>query len=339
MDIDNLNENELDKEIADIGESPEMEQIITEALINKKDRRHEAQREWDRLAARIGIGKPKNTSIYMLRYAACVAAIVATAVVVWLYRGWSAEPLVVYSAKPETGKVVMTSGNVRTIVKKDSIEIKPGDKPAEWQTITVPADKDFHLHLPDGSKVWLNANAVFSYPTRFGKTREVRLEGEAYFSVTSDPQHPFIVATGDIMTRVVGTEFNVDYTEGDAPCITLVSGRVDIDDASGKTLAELQPNESATVEGKTVSKREVDVDDKICWRDGIQLFDNDTLEDILISMGSWYNMSVVCRDMPELKCRYHFIYDRHSDVHNAMKMLSEISKIKINIEKNTIFVD
>ena len=53
----------------------------------------------------------------------------------------------------------------------------------------------------------------------------------------------------------------------------------------------------------------------------------------------WYNMSVVCHDIPELNCRYHFIYDRSSDVQDVVKMLSEISKLKINIEKNTIFVD
>ena len=177
-----------------------------------------------------------------------------------------------------------------------------------------------------------------SYPTRFGKRREVRLKGEAYFQVAPDAAHPFVVTTGNIATRVVGTEFNIDATDA-SPRITLVSGRVDVDNAEGIVLASLLPNESAVVDRDTVFKIEVDVENIICWRDGIELFEDDSLENILVSIGSWYNMSVVSRDIPELNNRYHFVYDRRKNVEDAVNMLSKIANIKVNIEKNTIFVD
>ena len=319
--------------------SPEVEQVVAEALLNTIDRNEESQREWQRLALRLARQRRKRYIINIIRCAACVALVAAVSVLAWRYMVNKADDVVVYTAKADQETIVMTTGNKTVAVEKDSLtEVVAKNKEIEWKTITVPSTKDFHLHLPDGSKVWLNAGAELSYPTRFGKRREVRLKGEAYFQVAPDAAHPFVVTTGNIATRVVGTEFNIDAT-GDSPRITLVSGRVDVDNADGTVLASLSPNESAVVARETVLKTEVDVENIICWRDGIELFEDDSLENILVSIGSWYNMSVVSRDIPELSSRYHFVYDRRKSVDDAVNMLSKIVKIKINIEKNTIFVD
>ena len=319
--------------------SPEVEQVVAEALLNTIDRSEESQREWQRLALRLARQRRKRYIINIIRCAACVALVAAVSVLAWRYMENKADDVVVYTAKADQETIVMTTGNKTVAVEKDSLtEVVAKNKEIEWKTITVPSTKDFHLHLPDGSKVWLNAGAELSYPTRFGKRREVRLKGEAYFQVAPDAAHPFVVTTGNIATRVVGTEFNIDAT-GDSPRITLVSGRVDVDNADGTVLASLSPNESAVVACETVLKTEVDVENIICWRDGIELFEDDSLENILVSIGSWYNMSVVSRDIPELSSRYHFVYDRRKSVDDAVNMLSKIVKIKINIEKNTIFVD
>lgn len=319
--------------------SPEVEQVVAEALLNTIDRNEESQREWQRLALRLARQRRKRYIINIIRCAACVALVAAVSVLAWRYMENKADDVVVYTAKADQETIVMTTGNKTVAVEKDSLtEVVAKNKEIEWKTITVPSTKDFHLHLPDGSKVWLNAGAELSYPTRFGKRREVRLKGEAYFQVAPDAAHPFVVTTGNIATRVVGTEFNIDAT-GDSPRITLVSGRVDVDNADGTVLASLSPNESAVVACETVLKTEVDVENIICWRDGIELFEDDSLENILVSIGSWYNMSVVSRDIPELNNRYHFVYDRRKNVEEAVNMLSTIANIKVNIEKNTIFVD
>ena len=319
--------------------SPEVEQIVTEALLNNIDRSEESQREWHRLAKRLSKQKRRRYIINIMRSAACIALVAAVSVLAWRYVDKYKDDVVVYTAKANQGTVVMTAGNKTIIVEKDSLtETVAKNKEIEWKTITVPSTKDFHLHLPDGSRVWLNAGAELSYPTRFGKRREVRLKGEAYFQVAPDAAHPFVVTTGNIAMRVVGTEFNIDAT-GASPRITLVSGRVDVDNADGIVLASLLPNESAVVDRDTVFKTEVDVENIICWRDGIELFEDDSLENILVSIGSWYNLSVVSRDIPELNNRYHFVYDRRKNVEDAVNMLSKIANIKVNIEKNTIFVD
>jgi ferric-dicitrate binding protein FerR (iron transport regulator) len=67
------------------------------------------------------------------------------------------------------------------------------------------------INLPDGSKVVLNANSKLEYPPGFSNnTREVYLDGEAYFDIAHDPGKPFIVHTGSISTRVLGTAFNIN---------------------------------------------------------------------------------------------------------------------------------
>ena len=138
----------------------EMRQLITEALLIGKGRKDNAEKEWDRFALKSGIRKQRFDMKYLLRIAACIAVLLISLTGMWLFQAQQDKKLVVYAAKAESDKIVITSGNISTVVKKDSIEINQGNKPVEWQTITVPPTKDFHLHLPDGSKVWLNANAV-----------------------------------------------------------------------------------------------------------------------------------------------------------------------------------
>jgi len=91
---------------------------------------------------------------------------------------------------------------------------------------TVAERKQFQL--ADGTKVWLSPNSKLSYPARFeGNERGVTLDGEAFFEVTHDAKHPFIIKSGDLSTTVLGTSFNVTaYTKQHTINVTLVTGKV-----------------------------------------------------------------------------------------------------------------
>jgi transmembrane sensor len=66
------------------------------------------------------------------------------------------------------------------------------------------------LVLPDGSKIWLNADSKIEFPKKFaGNTREVHLSGEAFFEVVKDPSKPFIIHLANGTVRVLGTSFNI----------------------------------------------------------------------------------------------------------------------------------
>ena len=87
------------------------------------------------------------------------------------------------------------------------------------------------VDLPDGSKLWLNAGSKALYADGFaGGKRELTLSGEGYFDVKHDPEHPFIIHTGKVDVKVLGTSVNVKAYPGDSTMeTTLIRGRVELD--------------------------------------------------------------------------------------------------------------
>ena len=96
-------------------------------------------------------------------------------------------------------------------------------------SIVVPAGQQMSLTLPDNSQVQLNSGTRLEYPVVFGKTRSVKLSGEALFDVAPDRKHPFIVQTFASDIRVLGTKFNVlaDAERGEFTT-TLIEGQVQV---------------------------------------------------------------------------------------------------------------
>lgn len=91
--------------------------------------------------------------------------------------------------------------------------------------------------LPDGSKIWINNNSKVSYERSFNdKTREVILEGEAYFDIASDPRRPFIIRTGTVSTIVLGTAFNIRaFPNENTVTVTVARGTVRVQDENNKS--------------------------------------------------------------------------------------------------------
>jgi transmembrane sensor len=110
--------------------------------------------------------------------------------------------------------------------------------PAAPATIVAARGSKKFMQLPDGSKLWLNAGSrvVFSNGFTAGN-REMTLEGEAFFDVKHDEQHPFIIHTGRLDVRVLGTTLNVRAYPGDSTMeTTLINGKVEIDVAGECTV-------------------------------------------------------------------------------------------------------
>ena len=119
-------------------------------------------------------------------------------------------------------------------------------QPATIQTVSTLAETRT-VHLPDGTSVTLNHYSSLSYPERFkSDNREVELSGEAYFEVSKDPKHPFIVQTETIDVQVLGTHFNVDaYPDNPDVKTTLLTGSVAVSNKNNSIRMVLKPNEVA----------------------------------------------------------------------------------------------
>ena len=165
--------------------------------------------------------------------------------------------------------------------------------------------------LPDGSRVWLNSNSTLSYPSRFGQTREVTLEGEGYFEVAKDPGRKFFVHAGSAKVEVTGTEFDVEaYSDKYSEVrTTLLSGSVILHvPAPGgreRTMA-MSPGQQCTFSAETgrLTRRQADGAGVTAWKDGKTVLDNTSLEEALRAIGNRFNVEFLVRNESLLDNRY-----------------------------------
>lgn len=337
-----------------------LEQMVTEALMRDKMETPDVDMEWKRLAARMTApsAEVKTTSrneqlkvrFFSIRTLwMTIASVAAIAFIIFLIslKLDKVTPGSLYEARKQSAEIViLDEQDHEQVINGNEIKLASSVK-VERHTVVVPEGKDMKLILADGTQVWLNANSRLIYPTAFkGKNREVELQGEGYFKVTHDAHHPFIVKAGDMQTSVLGTEFNVNAFDQSNPHVTLVEGSVKVSSVlTHKTETQVAgkiivPGEDAVLneQGKIIVSH-VDTDDVACWKDGIQLFNDASLREIVLQLGSWYNVNVVCHDESLLNTHLRYMYNRRNGIEEAIKMLNDISNNKIKLKNNTILIE
>ena len=237
-----------------------------------------------------------------------------------------------------------SSNHISAVVKvKEDASI-----PLDTMRFTIPYGKDYTVLLPDGSRVKLHPGSRISYPTRFiGDTRQVSLTGEAYFIVAKDATKPFIVKTGNVYTKVLGTEFNVKSWNEDGISnneITLITGSVMVSRTSASTETgkgvTLKPGQQATLNAtlSSFNVREVDTDPYTMWRDNYFYFDNINMKEMLLAIGQRYNMSVVCHNKEISNLRVRFIAERDSSINYIIEKINGLGTVTATIEDGRIVV-
>ena len=196
------------------------------------------------------------------------------------------------------------------------------------------------LTLPDGTLVFLNSESTLSYPSRFdGDTRNVTLQGEAYFQVASDKSSPFIIEMGKVQVQVLGTSFNLRaYQDEEMIQTTLVEGRVCM--FTDKKRILLYPNEQGAIELKTgnLVKKQVDVQAYIGWKNGRFIFERQTLEDIMRTLSRWYDVQVVFQSEKARHIEFTGNLRRYDDFGQIVSMLALACPAKFNVSGTTIYI-
>lgn len=169
-----------------------------------------------------------------------------------------------------------------------------------YNYLTVPRGGQYQMTLSDGTKVWLNSETQLKYPVSFtdGKSRQVELVyGEAYFDVSPSTEHKgsdFKVYHEQQEVKVLGTEFNIKAYTNEANIYTaLVEGKVLINTQSGSNA--LSPGEQSVYNtaNNTIKVTSVDIRSEIAWKDGVYIFKNKSLKEIMQTLSRWYDMDVV----------------------------------------------
>ena len=166
-----------------------------------------------------------------------------------------------------------------------------------YNTLKVPNGKTFGITLSDGSKVTLNAGSELRYPVQFienEKNRMVFLNGEAYFEVTKNSKHPFIVSTKDMGVEVMGTAFNVtSYIDDYKTYTVLVEGRVAVHNKlADQDSKVLEPNQKVFFNGNQLETIPTSVDKYVAWVHGQLVFVEDSFIIIENKLERKYNVTI-----------------------------------------------
>ena len=152
------------------------------------------------------------------------------------------------------------------------------------------------ITLPDSSKVSLAGGSVLQYPDHFtSNTREVSFSGEAFFEISKDKKHPFIIHSDNISTKVLGTTFDLTaYKEQKAITVTLLTGKVAF--SNSKNTVTILPNQRAVYvkESRTITKQDYpDAEKMLARRDGNFQYDSVPVSDVIADLRHNYNLNIV----------------------------------------------
>ena len=353
-ELDNIEEKKLEEQLPTKEEAAD----IRNALLRSKFPVPDIDAEWVKISDQIKADDLDSERLEMKApshayYKYIISGIVAAAAClacVFLLR--FPEPqfpvnVAMVSAPQKKSSVTITDASGRDKeVKSSSVSFvehagsESADAEGEILSMETPRGKDCHVTLPDGTKVWLNAESKLDFPSQFGKgKRVVHLKGEAYFEVTKDKRHPFVVVNDYFTTTVLGTVFNVRaYNEHDAN-VVLVSGSVAVNTGFLSETKYVKPGQMAICNGRNKWKIKSEETYPYTQRkDGYFYFDHLSLHKIMAEIGRWYNKTVVFENTDLMSMELHFVAERKQSLASIVDNLNQMDGVNIVVGKHEIIV-
>jgi transmembrane sensor len=251
-------------------------------------------------------------------------------------------------------KIIITAalaGNIATESGVKIVKTKDGqliyeitgnaEGPLAYNTLSTSKGEQTQVRLPDGTVVYLNAESSLKYPTSFAKAtkRQVSLTGEAYFEVTKDKLHPFVVNADHQNVEVLGTTFNISsYADEPTVKTTLLEGSVRISQLETQNSKLLVPGEQAIVDAQSLLTKTVKVDDVVAWKNGYFMFNNETLENIMKKVARWYNVEILYKGDAVKQKTFFGSVSRFDHVSEILKLLQKTEGATFEIQGKQIIV-
>lgn len=214
-----------------------------------------------------------------------------------------------------------------------------GEQRKGWNTLFVPTGKDYKVVLSDGSIVHLNAFSRLRFPFSFdGKTREVYLDGEAYFDIAANASQPFIVHTAGTSVRVLGTSFNVNAYSDSLVVTSLVEGSVmtKVEESEGLIL---KPGmESIYRKGYSQQVASFDEAITLAWRKGEYAYYNKPLGTLDAVIFHWYGKQLLFEDPLLANKMLTGVIERNQPVADFLESLDKTSGITYRITDDKIYL-
>lgn len=188
--------------------------------------------------------------------------------------------------------------------------------PVTYAEISAAKGERRQVQLSDGSQVWLNAGTKFRYPEKFKRgTREVYLDGEAYFNVAHDVAKPFVIHTGKLAATVLGTSFNIRAYAGTQQEVAVITGKVSVQVEENETVKAvvLTPGSRAVLSEQGLRQESFSgFDQYTAWKDGKLVFEDVLARDMLASINRFYNTDIRFRSDSLGLCRITTVLEPQS---------------------------
>lgn len=241
----------------------------------------------------------------------------------------------VYQMVTADGVEIKNVGGFVSFETKDTLL----EEERRFNRIETPRGGEYHVVLPDGTKVWLNAESSLRFPVAFAKSeRRVFMTGEVYFEVAQREDNPFLVQSSGMTIRVLGTKFNV-RAYGDTPSTTtLFSGKVQLNEGQEEVL--LAPGQQAVLlaDGGGFQVRKADLNATMAWLNGVFIFDNQTLGDIMQELGRWYDVNVFFVNSRLQEERFSVEMPRHESFSEVLRLIEKTGVIHVDVKGRTVLI-
>jgi len=239
---------------------------------------------------------------------------------------------------------------------------------ANLELTKTPSRVKSKIVLSDGSIVTLNSETVLRYPSEFsGQTREVYLDGEAFFDVAKDHKHPFIVHTGKMNVRVLGTAFNIKSYANDVTSeTTLIRGAIEVtmaDRPSDRII--LKPNDKLILKSTTFKKYSADrhlaaiTPDSVhtnyaltnltylksndttivetSWVNNKLVFKDENFNSLANMMQRWYGVKIAFKNSNVKDYRFTGVFEKES-ILQALNALQMIEPFNYKLKNETVYI-
>lgn len=201
------------------------------------------------------------------------------------------------------------------------------------------------LTLPDGTSVFMGPKSRLSYPEKFdGAMREVSLDGEAFFDVAKNPEQPFVIVSGEISTRVLGTSFKVEAYSGSPVSVSVVTGKVRVarqeQEKTGKELAVLTPGKQVKYDSvsQTAEVSDFNIRDVSQWKEGRLMFRSVAVKEVLQNLERWYDVRITVENPGWDDKKIQLVVNGKAPVTEALETIRQTTGLNYRIKDSEIIM-
>lgn len=213
---------------------------------------------------------------------------------------------------------------------------------AELQTtamIYAPLGARVSFNLPDGTTGMLNSGSHLTYSLPFNNDRKVSLEGEGWFEVSHDENHPFELSVNNSKLKVLGTSFNVSaYSVENYVEVVLKEGKVEFSDSNSEKKVMMRPSERLIFQNGSITKTVSDPAKYNLWTEGKLVFRGDLMGEVARRIERWYNIKIILADKELEKYSFRATFE-DDKIEEVLRLLSMTSPIRYEIAPRKLLSD